>query len=86
MRTLASMLRVAESLDRSHAQVISALEVHDRGEDVLVQLRTSGDAELEIWATSRHLKPFEQIMRKPVTLETALPKSRAGRAPATVAS
>ncbi len=80
VRMLASLLRVAESLDRSHAQVISALEVHDRGDDVVVQLRTSGDAELEIWATSRHLKPFEQIMRKPVTLEAAGPKPRTGRA------
>ncbi len=82
VRTLASMLRVAESLDRSHAQVISALEVHDRGDDVVVRLRTSGDAELEIWATNRHLKPLEQIMKKSVTLEAAGPKSRA----ATIAS
>jgi exopolyphosphatase / guanosine-5'-triphosphate,3'-diphosphate pyrophosphatase len=82
VRMLASMLRVAESLDRSHAQVISALEVHDRGDDVVVQVRTSGDAELEIWATTRHLKPFEQVLRKPVTLEAAGPKSRA----ATIAS
>src|SRR6185295_16644649 len=42
VRLLASLLRVAESLDRSHAQVISALEVRDRGDDVVVQLRTSG--------------------------------------------
>jgi len=82
VRMLASLLRVAESLDRSHAQVISALEVHDRGVDVVVQLRTSGDAELEIWATNRHLKPFQQIMKKTVTLEAAGPKSRA----ATIAS
>ena len=86
VRTLASMLRVAESLDRSHAQVISALEVHDRSDDLVVQVRTSGDAELELWATNRHLKPFEQVMRKPVTLEAALPKSRTGRAPASAAS
>jgi exopolyphosphatase/guanosine-5'-triphosphate,3'-diphosphate pyrophosphatase len=76
VRTLASILRVAESLDRSHAQVISALEVRDRGDDLVLQLRTSGDAELEMWATHRHLKPFEQLMHKPVTLETAGLKTR----------
>jgi exopolyphosphatase / guanosine-5'-triphosphate,3'-diphosphate pyrophosphatase len=80
VRMLASMLRVAESLDRSHAQVISGLEVHDRGKNVAVQLRTSGDAELEIWATGRHLKPFEQILGKPVMLEAAAPKGRAASA------
>lgn len=59
---------MAESLDRSHAQVISALELQDRGKDVLLQLRASGDAELEIWAASRHVSPFEKLVRKPVRL------------------
>jgi exopolyphosphatase/guanosine-5'-triphosphate,3'-diphosphate pyrophosphatase len=73
VRILASILRVAESLDRSHAQVISALELRDRGEDLLLQLRTSGDAELEVWATNRHLGPFQKIVQKPVRLEVLRP-------------
>jgi exopolyphosphatase/guanosine-5'-triphosphate,3'-diphosphate pyrophosphatase len=71
VRTLASILRVAESLDRSHAQPVSGLEVHDRGEDVVIQLHSAGDAELEVWATARHLEPFEQVVGKPVRLEIA---------------
>ena len=71
VRILASMLRVAESLDRSHAQVISALEMRDEGDHMVVLVRSSGDAELEMWATIRHLKPFADLMRKPVTLEAA---------------
>jgi len=71
VRTLASILRVAESLDRSHAQPVSGLEVHDRGEDVVIQLNSGGDAELEVWATARHLEPFEQVVSKPVRLEIA---------------
>ena len=55
VRTLAAMLRLAESLDRSHAQTITGLELHDRGEDALLQVRTSGDAELELWAATRHV-------------------------------
>ena len=69
VRMLASILRVAESLDRSHGQVITALDVTDRGEDLLVNISTSGDAELEVWATGKHLRPFEQLVRKPVRLE-----------------
>src|SRR5581483_2077041 len=38
VKALASILRVAESLDRSHAQPISGIEVHDRGEDMLLTL------------------------------------------------
>ena len=71
VRTLSSILRVAESLDRSHAQAISGLDLRDRGEDVLLQVHTSGDAELEVWATTRHLQPFEKLMGKPVRLEAA---------------
>ena len=72
IRTLASILRVAESLDRSHAQVISRLEIQDRGDGALqMQLRTSGDAELEIWAASRHMAPFEKLVDRPVHLVAA---------------
>ena len=74
VRTLASILRVAESLDRSHAQPVSGLEVHDRGDDIVIQLHSGGDAELEVWATARHLEPFEQVVGKPVRLEIAQPE------------
>jgi exopolyphosphatase / guanosine-5'-triphosphate,3'-diphosphate pyrophosphatase len=71
VKTLASILRVAESLDRSHAQPISGLEVHDRGDDIVISLHASGDAELEVWATGRHLEPFEELVGKAVRLEMA---------------
>jgi exopolyphosphatase/guanosine-5'-triphosphate,3'-diphosphate pyrophosphatase len=71
VRTLASILRVAESLDRSHGQPISGLEVHDGTEEMVIQLHGAGDAELELWATSRHLEPFEQLVKKPVKLQIA---------------
>ena len=71
VRSLASILRVAESLDRSHGQSISGLELRDRGGDVLLQVHTGSDAELEVWATNRHLQPFEKLLGKPVRLESA---------------
>jgi exopolyphosphatase / guanosine-5'-triphosphate,3'-diphosphate pyrophosphatase len=71
VRTLSSILRVAESLDRSHAQAITGLELRDRGDDVLLLVHTATDAELEVWATNRHLQPFEKLLGKPVRLESA---------------
>jgi exopolyphosphatase/guanosine-5'-triphosphate,3'-diphosphate pyrophosphatase len=71
VRTLASILRVAESLDRSHTQPIAGLDFRDRGDDGLLQVNTTGDAELEVWATNRHLQPFERLLGKPVRLEAA---------------
>ena len=77
IRTLAAILRLAESLDRSHAQTITGLELHDRGDDDLLQLRTSGDAELELWSASRHAAPFERMTGKPLRIEVG----RAAAAP-----
>src|SRR5471032_1942664 len=71
VRTLAAILRLAESLDRSHAQTVSGLELHDRGDDDLLQLRTSGDAELELWSAARHAAPFERLTGKPLRIEVS---------------
>src|SRR5262252_8634063 len=71
VRTLAAILRLAEGLDRSHAQTITGLELHDRGDDDLLQLRTTGDAELELWAASRHAAPFERLTGKPLRIEVS---------------
>ena len=71
VRTLSAILRLAESLDRSHAQSVTGLELHDRGDDDLLQLRTSGDAELELWAAARHAAPFERLTGKPLRIEVS---------------
>jgi hypothetical protein len=77
VKILASILHVAESLDRSHTQIVAGLDLRDRGDDALLQVQTTGDAELEVWATNRHLQPFERLLGKPVRLEaTAIPVER----------
>jgi exopolyphosphatase/guanosine-5'-triphosphate,3'-diphosphate pyrophosphatase len=71
VRTLAAILRLAESLDRSHAQTVAGFELHDRGDDDLLQLRSTGDAELELWAAARHAAPFERLTGKPLRIEVS---------------
>jgi exopolyphosphatase/guanosine-5'-triphosphate,3'-diphosphate pyrophosphatase len=66
IRQLSAILRLAETLDRSHSQSITAVELQDRGKEYLVKLRTTGDAELELWAAQRQLEPFEALVGKPV--------------------
>jgi hypothetical protein len=68
VRALAAMLRFAETLDRSHAQAVTGVEIHDRGEEYLVKLRTGGDAELELWAAQRQTAPLERVLGKPMRL------------------
>jgi exopolyphosphatase/guanosine-5'-triphosphate,3'-diphosphate pyrophosphatase len=69
VRVLAALLRLAEGLDRSHSQSLSSVQLLDRGPDALLQLRTSGDAELELWAAGRHAQPFEEMLGKPIRFE-----------------
>jgi exopolyphosphatase/guanosine-5'-triphosphate,3'-diphosphate pyrophosphatase len=71
VRKLAPMLRLAESLDRSHAQVVNSLTLRDRGRDYLLRLRSTTDAELEVWAANANLEPFENLLGKPVRVEAS---------------
>jgi exopolyphosphatase/guanosine-5'-triphosphate,3'-diphosphate pyrophosphatase len=82
VKVLSACLRLAEGLDRSHEQVLGSLRLVDRGEDYLVQLRTSGDTELELWAADRHAGAFAEMVGKPVHFEAAAapPKRKAATA------
>jgi exopolyphosphatase/guanosine-5'-triphosphate,3'-diphosphate pyrophosphatase len=53
VRLLASMVRLAEGLDRSHSQVVKRLRVALSGDTVTVRLSASDDASLELWAAER---------------------------------
>jgi exopolyphosphatase/guanosine-5'-triphosphate,3'-diphosphate pyrophosphatase len=83
VRTLAAMLRLAEGLDRSHAQVVTALDVVPKGDTYLIRLRAAGDAELELWAAHRHGEPLEKVLHRPLQFEVSgrrVKKERASHA------
>jgi exopolyphosphatase / guanosine-5'-triphosphate,3'-diphosphate pyrophosphatase len=71
VRTLAAMVRLAEGLDRSHAQALAGIDLYPRDDDYLARLRSTGDAELELWAAHRHVAPLEAFLEKPVRFEVA---------------
>src|SRR3954468_19638666 len=76
VKTLAAMLRLAEGLDRSHAQVVNALDVVPRGDGYLIRLRASGDAELELWAAHRHAAPLQEVLKRPLRFDVSGRKRR----------
>ncbi len=78
---LAACVRLAEGLDRSHAQVLDSLRLVNRGDDYLLQLRSAGDAELELWAAGRHVEPFEDMLEYPVRVEVAASPSKRKASP-----
>jgi exopolyphosphatase/guanosine-5'-triphosphate,3'-diphosphate pyrophosphatase len=71
VKALSAMVRLAEGLDRSHAQALEGIDLYPRGDDYLARLRATGDAELELWAAHRHVTPFEELLGKPVRFEVA---------------
>src|SRR5580765_2502218 len=71
VRTLSAILRLCESLDRSHAQTVAAVKINDRSGEVVLQVRMTGDAELELWAAMRHVAPFERLIGKPLRFEAS---------------
>ena len=71
VKVLSAMVRLAEGLDRSHAQALAGIDLYPRGDDYLARLRATGDAELELWAAHRHVSPLEGILGKPIRFEVA---------------
>ncbi len=71
VKALGAMVRLAEGLDRSHAQALGGIDLFPRGDDYLARLRAAGDAELELWAAHRHVAPLEAVLGKPIRFEVA---------------
>jgi exopolyphosphatase/guanosine-5'-triphosphate,3'-diphosphate pyrophosphatase len=76
VRLLAAMLRLAEGLDRGHAQSIGAIEVSETPEGLLVRLRTGEASELELWAAQRHAEPLSALLDRPIRFEVAVRRGR----------
>jgi exopolyphosphatase/guanosine-5'-triphosphate,3'-diphosphate pyrophosphatase len=77
IRLLGAFLRLAEGLDRSHAQPVAGVQVQDHGGDYLMQLEPAGDAELELWAAARHVEPLAQVLGRRIRFELGTDAGRA---------
>ncbi|HYN07593.1 MAG TPA: Ppx/GppA phosphatase family protein [Vicinamibacterales bacterium] len=73
VRLLGALVRLAEGLDRSHAQVVTGLSVAEDDTGLIITLHTKGDAELELWAAHRHAEPLSEILETPIRFEAAAP-------------
>jgi exopolyphosphatase / guanosine-5'-triphosphate,3'-diphosphate pyrophosphatase len=69
VRVGAALLRLAESLDRSHGQVVDQVELQPWGDRYQLRLRAHGPVELERWAAARYLEPLERLLGKAVTVD-----------------
>lgn len=70
VRVLSAIVRLAENLDRSHSQIVEAVDLQEQADGLTLHLRTTSDAELEQWAGQRHVGPLESELERPITVET----------------
>jgi exopolyphosphatase/guanosine-5'-triphosphate,3'-diphosphate pyrophosphatase len=77
VKVLAACVRLAEGLDRSHAQVVRGLTVSAGDDGLRIRLRTAGDAELELWAADRHAAALADVLDAHLHFDTA-PAARPG--------
>ncbi len=72
VKVLGAIVRLAEGLDRSHAQVVADLKVVTTTDDgMVITLHASGDAELELWAAHRHAAPLAALFENEIRFEVA---------------
>ncbi len=76
VRTLGAILRVAESLDRSHQRSVASLEVVPGSQDYLLRLRPDGDTELEVWAAQRNSAPLADALQRIIRFEVVTNHAR----------
>jgi exopolyphosphatase/guanosine-5'-triphosphate,3'-diphosphate pyrophosphatase len=62
VRIGSAILRVAECLDRSHAQLVERVELQPRGDRYCLLIRSRGPVELERWAAQRQLRPLSKVL------------------------
>jgi exopolyphosphatase/guanosine-5'-triphosphate,3'-diphosphate pyrophosphatase len=75
VRTLCAFLRIAESLDRSHAGVVHGARFRRSGLDsVILNVRAACDCQLELWGVQNQAKAFEKAFQRKLRVETKLEK------------
>jgi exopolyphosphatase/guanosine-5'-triphosphate,3'-diphosphate pyrophosphatase len=69
VKVLAAIVRLAEGLDRSHAQVVAKVDARSQGGNLRVRLTPAGDAELELWAADRHGAALAEALHATIAFE-----------------
>ena len=65
VKVLASLLRIADGLDRTHFSLVRAVNVK-LGKQMTIEVHLTGDAEMELWAAKGRADLFEQVFRRRV--------------------
>src|ERR1700693_2314262 len=65
---LTPLLRIADSLDRSHEQRVAGIDAQLRNGSLTVALESAVDLDLELWAVERIADVFREVYQMPLIL------------------
>ena len=71
VKILASLLRIADGLDRTHFTLAQKVNVKF-GKQITIEVHLTGDAEMELWAAKSRADLFEQVFHRRVLLSGVL--------------
>jgi exopolyphosphatase/guanosine-5'-triphosphate,3'-diphosphate pyrophosphatase len=78
VQVLSVFLRIAESLDRSHAGLVQSVSLLRGGKkSVILEIHSAKDCQLEMWSLRNHHKAFERTFGRPL-VETCAPAAGGG--------
>ncbi|NJN70370.1 MAG: hypothetical protein HC801_08920, partial [Nitrospira sp.] len=75
VKILASLLRIADGLDRTHFSLVQAVNVKF-GKQIMIEIHLTGDAEMELWAAKSRADLFEQVFHRRIQFSKVLSESR----------
>jgi exopolyphosphatase/guanosine-5'-triphosphate,3'-diphosphate pyrophosphatase len=78
VRKLATILRVADALDRSHAQPISNMRAQKVGGKITLRLSTQGPADLELWDVGHEAQLFQRVFAAKLVVTTGASRHARG--------
>jgi exopolyphosphatase/guanosine-5'-triphosphate,3'-diphosphate pyrophosphatase len=69
VRPQSIFLRIAESLDRSHAGLVESARFFNKDKDnVFLEIKSSKDCQLELWGVQNHCEAFEKVFDKALVI------------------
>lgn len=72
---LASILQIADGLDRSYSQKVSGVRCAETKKSLQFLVECDSDCDLELWSAERKAKWFSDIFHKPVKFQQVIPEA-----------
>jgi len=72
---MSAFMRLAETLDRSHAELVRAVELRKNGKDVVLVVDADTDVSLEVWGVEGDSKAFKRAFDRELRVEVNAPSN-----------